>query len=220
MYQENNKTIWTVTVIFLIITVVISAFNQMQIYDMSNMGSSPTPTGFSILPAVRAEVIPSGVPKIYGKELGVSYDDVAAETPELADETIRKLGDLDNKKIAIWGLSFKPHTDDMRSAPSINIIKKLLAKGAKIFAYDPAAFSEARKIFNNRVEYALEMYDCLKGADALVLITEWPQFKEPDFNKMKELLKNPIIFDGRNIYSPAKMKELGFKYISIGRQAV
>lgn len=97
MYQENSRTIGIITITFLIIAVAVSAFNQMQIYGMSNMGSSSTPTGFSILPAVRAEVIPSGVPKIYGKELGVSYDDVSAEKPELADETIRKLGDLDNK---------------------------------------------------------------------------------------------------------------------------
>lgn len=138
----------------------------------------------------------------------------------LAKKIINELGDLDDKKIAVWGLSFKPHTDDMRSAPSINIIERLLAKGAKIFAYDPAAVLEARKIFNNRVEYVLEMYNCLRRAEALVLITEWPQFKEPDFNKMKELMKNPVIFDGRNIYSPARMKELGFKYISIGRQKV
>lgn len=137
----------------------------------------------------------------------------------LAKKIINEMGDLDDKKIAVWGLSFKPQTDDMRSAPSINIIERLLAKGAKIFAYDPAAILEARKIFNNRVEYVLEMYDCLKAAEALVLITEWPQFKEPDFNKMKKLMKNPVIFDGRNIYSPARMKELGFKYISVGRQA-
>ena len=139
---------------------------------------------------------------------------------KFAKKIIQELGDLDGKKIAIWGLSFKPNTDDMRSAPSINIIERLLAKGARISAYDPAALSEARKIFNNRVEYVSDMYECLRSAEALVLATEWPQFKEPDFARMKKLLKSPIIFDARNIYSLQRMKELGFKYISVGRQAV
>lgn len=138
----------------------------------------------------------------------------------LAKKLLKELGNIDGLKIAVWGLSFKPNTDDMRSAPSIAIIEKLLAKGAKICAYDPIATEEAKKIFNNRIEFSENMYDFLKGAEALLLITEWPQFKEPDFIKIKNFLNRPLVVDGRNIYSPAKMREMGFTYISIGRSDV
>ena len=133
---------------------------------------------------------------------------------------MKELGNVDGLKIAVWGLSFKPNTDDMRSAPSIAIIEKLLSKGAKISAYDPIATREAKKVFNNRIEFSENMYDCLNGAEALLLVTEWSQFKEPDFVKIKKLLKRPLVVDGRNIYSPAKMREIGFTYISIGRSDV
>jgi UDPglucose 6-dehydrogenase len=135
----------------------------------------------------------------------------------LANKVIKEMGDIDGKKIAIWGLSFKPKTDDMRCAPAINIIEKLLAKGAKITAYDPVAMENAKKIFNSRICFVDEMYDCLDDAEALIIITEWSQFREPDFSKIKSKLKFPRIFDGRNIYSPERMKEYGFNYISIGR---
>lgn len=138
----------------------------------------------------------------------------------LAKKLLKELRNVEGLKIAVWGLSFKPHTDDMRSAPSIAIIEKLLAKGAKISAYDPVAIEEAKKIFNNRIEYSENMYDCLKGAEALLLITEWPQFKEPDFVKMKELLNRALVVDGRNIYSPEKMRKIGFTYVSVGRPDV
>ncbi|MFH0814986.1 MAG: UDP-glucose/GDP-mannose dehydrogenase family protein [Candidatus Falkowbacteria bacterium] len=135
----------------------------------------------------------------------------------LAKKIVAGLGDLISKKIAVWGLAFKPQTDDMREAPAIITIERLLAKGARISAYDPVAMKEAKKIFRDRIDYAFDMYDCLRDADALVVITEWPEFKLPDFAKIKSLLRAPIIFDGRNIYSPEKMKELGFKYFCIGR---
>lgn len=138
----------------------------------------------------------------------------------LAKKLLKELKNIDGLKIAVWGLSFKPHTDDMRSAPSIAIIEKLLAKGAKVSAYDPVATEEAKKIFGNRIEYSENMYDCIKDAEALLLVTEWPQFKEPDFTRMKKLLNRTLIMDGRNIYSPAKMREIGFTYISIGRSDV
>lgn len=140
-----------------------------------------------------------------------------AQKEILAKKVIKEMSNLEGKKVAVWGLSFKPNTDDMRSAPSITTIEKLLSKGARILAFDPVAEEEARKIFGGRIEYSSDMYECLCGAECLVLITEWPQFKEPDFKKIKKLLKNPIIFDGRNIYSPSAMGEIGFKYFAIGR---
>ncbi len=121
------------------------------------------------------------------------------------------------KTFAIWGLAFKPQTDDMREAPSRVIIEQLLALGARIQAYDPEAMKEARKIFGDKIRYAKSNYEALKGADALILVTEWNEFRNPDFKKMKNLLKEPVIFDGRNQYSRREMRELGFDYIGVGR---
>lgn len=124
---------------------------------------------------------------------------------------------LSGKLFAVWGLSFKPQTDDMREAPSIVTIDRLLQSGAKICAYDPEAAREARKIFQDRIAYAGDNYAALRGADALLLLTEWNVFRNPDFGRMKRLLKEPVIFDGRNQYSPSEMKTLGFRYFGIGR---
>ena len=121
------------------------------------------------------------------------------------------------KTFAIWGLAFKPQTDDMREAPSRVIIEQLLALGAKIQAYDPEAMKEARKIFGDKIGYAKNNYEALKDADALILVTEWNEFWNPDFKKMKDLLKDPVIFDGRNQYSRREMRELGFDYVGVGR---
>ena len=126
-------------------------------------------------------------------------------------------GTLKGKTIAVWGLAFKPKTDDMREAPAIPIIKALLEKGAKVQAHDPEAMSTAKGLFKGGITYTSRNYDALKGADALAILTEWQEFREPDFARMKKLLKNPVVFDGRNIYQPAQMKELGFTYYSIGR---
>jgi UDPglucose 6-dehydrogenase len=124
---------------------------------------------------------------------------------------------LKGKTIAVWGLAFKPKTDDMREAPAIPIIEALLAKGAKIQAYDPEAMKTAKGIFGNKISYAPKNYDALKGADALVVITEWQEFREPDFARIKKLMRSPVVFDGRNIYQRNEMKTLGFTYFSIGR---
>ena len=124
---------------------------------------------------------------------------------------------LKGKTIAVWGLAFKPKTDDMREAPAIPIVEALLAKGAKIQAYDPEAMKVARGIFGNKVTYTAKNYDALKGADALVVVTEWQEFREPDFARIKKLMRTPVIFDGRNIYQRDEMKTLGFTYFSIGR---
>lgn len=128
---------------------------------------------------------------------------------------------LQNKKIAVWGLSFKPDTDDIREAPSIDIIKTLLAEGTHIAAYDPEAMNNFKKIVDEHtIQYCNTPYDALKNADALVICTEWQLFRNPDFDTMKQLMKSPTIFDGRNIYDLQQMKELGFHYESIGRKTI
>jgi UDPglucose 6-dehydrogenase len=126
-------------------------------------------------------------------------------------------GDLKGKVIALWGLAFKPRTDDMREAPAITIAEQLMAKGAKLQVHDPVAIKEARKIFHRRVKYCEQPYDALKGAHALVLVTEWAEFRNPDFDRMKELMAGAAIFDGRNIYDPKTMEEHGFVYFGIGQ---
>jgi UDPglucose 6-dehydrogenase len=126
--------------------------------------------------------------------------------------------DLSGKLFAVWGLAFKPNTDDMREAPSIDIINGLRERGARFNAYDPIAVETAGAVIgDNNIEYHSKYYDVLKDADALLLLTEWHQFRKPDFEKMKGLMKTPLIFDGRNQYEPSKMKERGFDYFCIGR---
>ncbi len=124
---------------------------------------------------------------------------------------------LKGRTIALWGLAFKPRTDDMREAPAIPIIERLLAAGAGVRAYDPEAAPTARRIFGDRIALCEKSYDALAGADALAIVTEWNEFREPDFSKMRAQLKSPVVFDGRNIYSPEQMRALGFTYFSIGR---
>lgn len=127
------------------------------------------------------------------------------------------VGDLNGKTLAALGLAFKPDTDDVREAPALKIIQILLEKGAKIQAYDPMATENAKKVLGDKVTYTEDVYQALDGADALLLMTEWSEFKELDFAKVKKLMKQPIIVDGRNIYDPAKMKEQGFTYQGIGK---
>jgi len=124
---------------------------------------------------------------------------------------------IQQKVITLWGLSFKPQTDDIREAPSIVIINSLLEHGAKIRAHDPIANSQVKARFGGKVEFFANNYEALKGADALAVITEWNEFRRPDFDRMKSLMKRPVIFDGRNIYDPKLMREKGFTYFGIGR---
>lgn len=124
--------------------------------------------------------------------------------------------DLKGKTISIWGLSFKPKTDDMRQAPSLVIIENLLKAGAKVVAYDPVAVHEAQKVIGDSITYTKDPYDALIDSDALLIATEWPEFRSPNFNVIGKLLKNKLIFDGRNIYDLEEMKELGFTYYCIG----
>jgi UDPglucose 6-dehydrogenase len=133
------------------------------------------------------------------------------------DHIERHLRPLKGKTLAVWGLAFKPRTDDMREAPAITVINRLLSLGTKIQAFDPEAEKVARGIFGSRIQLADKAYDALKGADALAIITEWNEFREPDFDRMRKLMRAPIIFDGRNLYKPAHMKALGFTYVSVGR---
>jgi UDPglucose 6-dehydrogenase len=127
-------------------------------------------------------------------------------------------GKLKGKTICLWGLSFKPNTDDMREAPSLTIIEKLLDLGAVIKAYDPVAMEEAKRILGSKIEFCTDMYEAAVDADALVLVTEWSEFRIPNYKVLAKLLKNKIIFDGRNIYDPAEVKEHGFNYFGIGRK--
>ncbi len=130
----------------------------------------------------------------------------------------RKFGkSLKGRTIGVWGLAFKPRTDDMREAPAVPIINGLIERGAKVRAFDPEAMPIAKRIFKNKIHYARHAYDALTGVDALLIVTEWNEFREPDFAKMKKAMKAPLIFDGRNIYDPAAIRAQGFTYSSIGR---
>jgi UDPglucose 6-dehydrogenase len=128
-------------------------------------------------------------------------------------------GNLKGKTIAIWGLAFKPNTDDMREAPARELMEALWAAGAKVRAYDPVAMGEARRIYGDRKDLVLVEDDdkALDGADALVIVTEWQEFRSPDFETIRDKLKHPVIFDGRNIYEPALVKSFGLKYFGVGR---
>ncbi len=129
-------------------------------------------------------------------------------------------GNLKDKLFAIWGLSFKPHTDDMREAPSLTVISHLLKEGAKINAYDPIAMDEAKKYLGASINYIESPYEALKDAEALIVITEWPEFRVLDYEEIEKQMRNKLIFDGRNIYEPYEMKDFGFTYFSIGRKPV
>jgi UDPglucose 6-dehydrogenase len=126
-------------------------------------------------------------------------------------------GDIKGKTFAMWGLSFKPNTDDMREAPALVLIDKITAAGAKIIAYDPVAISECKRRVGDIIEYRNSAYETIDGADAILLVTEWSEFRVLDYTKMDKL-KNKVIFDGRNIYDPAELKSHGFDYFGIGRR--
>lgn len=125
-------------------------------------------------------------------------------------------GDLKGKKFALWGLSFKPKTDDMREAPSLVIIEKLLKEGASVIAYDPVAMHEAQRMIGDTISYSLDMYDSLNNADALLIVTEWPEFRVPDFEEIGKRLNEKTLFDGRNIFDFQDMKKLGYNYYCVG----
>jgi UDPglucose 6-dehydrogenase len=128
--------------------------------------------------------------------------------------------DLSGKTFAVWGLAFKPETDDIREAPALYLIDELLSSGAQVRAFDPEAMDNVKRIYGDKVYFATDQYDAITGTDALVIVTEWSEFRNPDFKRIYDTLKNPVIFDGRNVYTLEKMEELGFYYESIGRKIV
>lgn len=156
----------------------------------------------------------------YGYDLRIlkSVEDVNKDQKSVLFHKLNKHfdGDIEGKKIAFWGLSFKPNTDDMREAPSLVLIELLLAHEAKVAGYDPVAMDEAKRRLGNKIEFAENQYDVLDNADALFMVTEWGEFRLPQWKEVKSRMKNPLIFDGRNIYDSDEMKELGFDYYCIG----
>jgi UDPglucose 6-dehydrogenase len=162
------------------------------------------------------------------RDLGIPADILEAveavnalQKETLLERIVERLGpDLEGRTLALWGLSFKPNTDDMREAPSLVTIRGLLDRGARVVAHDPAAIEEARRILDDAVEFREHDYDVLSDADALVIHTEWLPYRRPDFARMRSLLRQPLIFDGRNLYPPEVMAREGFEYHSIGRGVV
>lgn len=139
----------------------------------------------------------------------------------LTEMVVERFGDdLRGRMFAVWGLAFKPGTDDMREAPSLVTIRGLLERGARVVAHDPAALEAARRILGDSIEYTDRNYDALSGADALLIHTEWHPYRHPDFARMRASLANAVIFDGRNLYAPGIMRELGFEYFSVGRRPI
>jgi len=160
------------------------------------------------------------------EHLGVDFEllrDTLVINDRQKKSFVRKIEDclwnLSSKKIAVWGLAFKPNTDDMRSAPSIDVINLLKEAGVKVKAFDPQAMGKAREVIHG-ISYAKNAYEACRGADALVILTEWDEFKHIEFKKVKKLMASPIIFDSRNVYSLQTMNDLGFRYYSIGRPSV
>lgn len=160
-----------------------------------------------------------------GEDLGLRFELLEAvehvnerQKHVLYEKLVRSLGpDLRGKRVAIWGLSFKAETDDMRESPSIPLVERLLQAGAAIQAHDPQAMETARAVFGERVTFAAEPYAAAQGADALVIVTEWLVYRTPDFQRLKQLLRRPLVVDGRNLYDPARLRQLGFEYHGIGR---
>lgn len=174
--------------------------------------------GGSCFPKDIRAMIAMGAPDL-GMALLRAVEEVNEQQKMMLVEKVKRHfgAKLSGHTLAVWGLSFKPRTDDMRDAPSIVVVESLLKAGAKIQAYDPEAMGEAKKVFGDRIEYHRRNYDALKGAEALLVVTEWNEFRRPNFETIKQQLKNPVIFDGRNIYDSEELKKMGFVYYSIGR---
>ncbi len=158
------------------------------------------------------------------REFGIEFDLMRAvertnerQKRSLVTKALKHFGSLAGRSFAVWGASFKPKTDDMREAPAIEVMEGLLGKGGKVTCHDPVAETTARRYFGDRIRYAPTPYDALDGADALFLVTEWNEFRHPDFDRMKSLMKSPVVFDGRNVFNPALLREKGFVYFGIGR---
>ncbi len=172
---------------------------------------------------------PKDVQALARSARGVGYEPRLLDSVEAVNKSQKQVlfatiskhfgGNLKGKTVAVWGLAFKPGTDDMREAPSRVLLEQLWAAGAKVRAYDPAAMNETRRIYGERADlvFCTRARETLEGADALAIVTEWKEFRSPDFDNLKKQLKTPVIFDGRNLYDPVMMKKLGFSYYAIGR---
>jgi UDPglucose 6-dehydrogenase len=175
--------------------------------------------GGSCFPKDVKAVIRTGRDHGYELELLEAVDRVNQRQRRRFFEKVRNHfdGDLRGRRVALWGLAFKPKTDDMRDAPSASIIRWLLEGGAQVSAYDPVAMHVARAIFEGAIEFAASPYDAATGADAVLVVTEWNQFRLPDFDRLRSLMRTPVVFDGRNLYDPHRMRERGFVYYGVGR---
>ncbi len=205
---------------------------QADVEEVRNGIGSDTRIGYKfIYPGVGygGSCFPKDIKALIHMARQVGYDSEILKAVESVNNTQKSIliskvtkhfgNDLHGKTFAIWGLAFKPQTDDMREAPALIIIKSLLSLGARIKAYDPVAMPEARKVLgdNPAITLCANEYEALMDADAMLLITEWRQFRYPDFSRMKSMMKQPVIYDGRNQYDPRQVRELGFCYYAIGR---
>jgi UDPglucose 6-dehydrogenase len=175
--------------------------------------------GGSCFPKDIRALIDTGRQHEYEMKVLTAVDAVNASQADFFVQKVRNhfKENLRDKRIAVWGLSFKPKTNDMRDAPSIRIVESLLSNGAVVVAYDPEAMEEGKRIFADRIQLASSNYACIEGADALLIVTEWQAFRNPNFERMKTMMRQPVIFDGRNIYDPIPLRQLGFTYYSVGR---
>jgi UDPglucose 6-dehydrogenase len=159
--------------------------------------------------------------KEFGMEMKVvtAVEDVNDRQKSVLSDMVKERfgADLTGRTFALWGLSFKPETDDMREAPSLVVIRELLAAGAKVTAYDPESMHEARRILGDKITFADRPMDAVQGADALLLVTEWNEFRAADFGQVLQRMRHPVLFDGRNIWNPADVRAQGFEYRCIGR---
>jgi UDPglucose 6-dehydrogenase len=176
--------------------------------------------GGSCFPKDTQALIQTGRENAYEMKILQAVHDVNVNQPKRFVERVvgHFDGDVKGKHFAVWGLAFKPRTNDMRDAPAIPIIEALLQRGASISAYDPEAIDEAKRIFGDRIQYCATNYACLEGADALLVITEWQAFRNPNFERMKGMMRHSVIFDGRNIYDPEHLNEQGFTYYGVGKR--
>jgi UDPglucose 6-dehydrogenase len=175
--------------------------------------------GGSCFPKDTRALIETGKENNYEMKILQAVHAVNADQPgRFFDKVAGHFKDLKGKRFAIWGLAFKPRTNDMRDAPAIPIIESILEKGGAVAAYDPEAMDEAKRIFGTRIQLCPNNYSCLEGADALLLVTEWQAFRNPNFERMKSLMTQPVIFDGRNIYDSENLREMGFTYYGVGKR--
>jgi UDPglucose 6-dehydrogenase len=175
--------------------------------------------GGSCFPKDTRALIETGKENDYSMRILQAVHEVNEEQPRRFVEKIAShFGDLKGKRFAVWGLAFKPRTNDMRDAPSIPIIESILEKGASVAAYDPEAMDEAKRIFGNRIKLSSSNYGCLEGVDALLLVTEWQAFRNPNFERMKGMMSQHVVFDGRNVYDAEHLRELGFTYYGVGKR--